>query len=252
MSFEDEVQQATTAIESLARTQLRNRFPYMKIEALEELLVETADVIVSRLVDQKKYICAAQSRTSFMSLPAELRNMIYEMALRVEGTVDVSSKAVVCHYTTLLHVNRQVYEEARPIWYAINTFEFRIGYPVFWRRAQEPGTDFDSPRSVRKWLENLRSGAAMVKSITMHTWGSDTLGSALSEILRFGGRGLDFNGLTVHQGVLKSCGLLNRGVSPKIFTFLIRDGLEAGEDLYEAAGVSGEDLLTEELIERLR
>lgn len=52
MSFEDEVQQAKNAIEGLSRTQLRNRFPYMKIEALEELLAETADVIVSRLVEQ--------------------------------------------------------------------------------------------------------------------------------------------------------------------------------------------------------
>lgn len=187
-----------------------------------------------------------------MSLSAELRNTIYEMALKVEGVVNMSDQADVCYHTTLLLANRQIYKEARPIWYSLNTFAFRVGYPVLWPRPQEPETDFDSPRSVSKWLETLGSGTAMVKSITMDMGASDTPGSALSEILRFAGEGLEFTGLTVHQGVLKSSGLLDKGVSPEVFKFSLHNGREAGEDLYEAAGVSGEDLLTRELIERLR
>ncbi|GIZ48584.1 hypothetical protein CKM354_001163800 [Cercospora kikuchii] len=251
MSFEDEVQQATIAIEGLARTQLRNRFPYMKIEALEESLAETANVLVSMLVKQKKEICAAESRTSFMSLSAELRNAIYEMALKVEGAVNVSHQAVVCDYTTLLLANRQVYEEARPIWYGVNTFNLHVGFPRFWPLPQEPDTEFHSPRTVSKWVETLGSRAAMVKSVRLEVWGSETPGTTLLEIFSFAGQGLQFSGLTVHQGVLKCAGLLDGGVSPEVFKFSFRDGPEVAEDLYKAAGVSGEDILTAQLIKRL-
>lgn len=73
----------------------------------------------------------------FLDLPAELRNIIYTILL-VHGDLKIKkrpgSPVPKMHHSSvsanMLEVNRQVYEEAAPILYGINTFELFTSYSM--------------------------------------------------------------------------------------------------------------------------
>lgn len=111
---------------------------------------------------------ATQSRSSFFSLSAELRNLIYEMALKVEDGIDVSHKVAIGRHTGLLFVSRQIYEEAISIWYSVNTFKFDVGDPYYWPHSNmEPEDRTYEPQDVTKWLVNIGPRASWVTSILL-------------------------------------------------------------------------------------
>lgn len=58
-----------------------------------------------------------------LSLPAELRSRIYDLALTQADYITVTPDL---RQPRLLSVNRQIRKEARNIWYMSNTFDFRI------------------------------------------------------------------------------------------------------------------------------
>lgn len=200
---------------------------------------------------------AVQSRTSFLSLSAELRNAIYEMALKIEDSIDASRKIDILQHTGLLFVSRQIHDEALSIWYAVNTFKFDIGDPYYRAHPEEaePGRfEVFSPEIVSNWLTKIGRGAKWIKSISLELTSPDPASRVLWEILNFNSRRLDFNGLTVHQAVLKSVGLVNAGLAPETFTLLYREDYlssrkQVSKDLYEAAGVKGDDNFTDKLVE---
>ncbi|GIZ48732.1 hypothetical protein CKM354_001178200 [Cercospora kikuchii] len=184
MSFSDEVDEVTKSILGFAQAAVRKQFPYLKTEALERVMEDTTADLRLRLAGQEQVIRAAQARTSFMSLSAELRNTIYEMTLRVEDDVDVSQKALVRRHSALLCVSRQIYDEARTIWYGINTFRFHVGDPLYWPSPfSELKWDRDCPQRVREWLSKIGSSACLVKCISLELTTNRTPRGALSDIL---------------------------------------------------------------------
>ncbi|KAE8447761.1 hypothetical protein EG329_010155 [Mollisiaceae sp. DMI_Dod_QoI] len=73
------------------------------------------------------------SSFSFSKLPPEIRNIIYGLLdLKLDSPIKVSSKSSLtkfrsrkrlrCHKTSILRVNKQIYNEASPIFYSQNKF----------------------------------------------------------------------------------------------------------------------------------
>lgn len=61
--------------------------------------------------------------------------------------------------------------------------------------------------------------------------------------------------LTLHQAVLKSADLLDGDLEPKVFKVTFAKGWlsrNSNEDLYEAAGVDGNELFTAELWDKIQ
>ncbi|PPJ56857.1 hypothetical protein CBER1_09982 [Cercospora berteroae] len=191
-SFSDGVDEATKSVQASAKATLRKQFPYLKDEALEKVMEDNTADPRSRLIGQ------------------------------IEDGIDVSQKALIRGHTALLCVSRQIYEEARTIWYAINTFSFDVGDPLYWPSPfLETKRDMVCPQLVREWLLKIGSSACLVKCISLQLISNCTPQGALCDILAWT-YFKDLAGLAVHQALLKSIGLLDEGAASSAFTIQFR------------------------------
>lgn len=85
-----------------------------------------------------------------LSLPAELREMIYTFALTDDDCVEPTDGK-----PALLQANRQVRREASPIYYTLNAFAFSLS----------------SDTQLRAWLRSLGPFAQHVRSIILDSIG---------------------------------------------------------------------------------
>lgn len=212
-----------------------------------------------------------KARSSFMSLSAELRNTIYEMALCKE-VCDGNKNIVFDYYplltgpplsASLLCVDRQIHKEASSILYGANTFECNITLPwslVNVRHTHKlPGALAKGTSQMLKWLQGIGHHAKLVKCVLVHIGIRFDLRQLLGEVLRTA-HSLKNTELSVHQTVLKLCGLLDLGVAAEVFkvkavvnsdVWGVSHVPDEPQDLYQAAGVDGGELFTEELLARL-
>lgn len=102
-----------------------------------------------------------EARKSFLDLPRELRDIIYELCLVSTEAIDVRQLATPSYSlkklgisTACLRVSRQLYREALEVMYGLNTFEAKISLdpriPHSYDHdlkscAQRGGRTFDSP-----------------------------------------------------------------------------------------------------------
>jgi hypothetical protein len=75
-------------------------------------------------------VSVSSGKTSFLSLPAELRNEIYAVALDERGPIRIRTTLPYLLEPALLATNRQVRSEAVGIWYGENVFEIDGSSPA--------------------------------------------------------------------------------------------------------------------------
>ena len=87
----------------------------------------TSDMLVPTTQSQ---VSTAPSKASFLSLPAELRNEIYALALDEPGPIRIRTTLPYLLEPALLATNRQVRSEAMGIWYGETVFEIEGSSPA--------------------------------------------------------------------------------------------------------------------------
>lgn len=92
---------------------------------LEQALVPVIPMAVE--VPQKSN---SEAKTTFLSLPAEIRNEIYSLAIVEPVTLNIRSVHPYLLEPGLLATNRQVRSEALGIWYSGNAFEIDGSSPA--------------------------------------------------------------------------------------------------------------------------
>ena len=109
-------------------------------DSLERIMIFMAQAMHSRKRDRKEQADLSSTkrarhatRLSFLDLPRELRDIIYELSLVSTETIDVCQLATPLRNakklgisTTLLRVSRQIHHEALEVIYGLNTFETKI------------------------------------------------------------------------------------------------------------------------------
>lgn len=105
--------------------QFRERY---QIQKKVRTLLSMIQTSVNTLFQSDAVLCAIRASTKptqsrLLSLPAELRNSIYELALIEPHYIQIDSNL---KEPGVLHVNRQIHKEARSVWYTSNTFEVAI------------------------------------------------------------------------------------------------------------------------------
>ncbi|PPJ56496.1 hypothetical protein CBER1_07642 [Cercospora berteroae] len=262
MSFEDGVDRVTKRIRDIAALQLREEFPYMKTASLEKLLDDSVAHLHRDIVRQGPEMQKTLARTSFMSLSPELRNSIYELVLSGQDDMGIDlgedSKARPSYQPALLRVSRQGHGDASSILYGCNTFKYPID---LWPHRDDDGMNVlakrlkHSSEHLVQWLQRIGSRSPMVETIELQLWCEYHPNFVLEEILS-SGRGPLNSGLTIHQTILQLCGLLGTGVAVEVFKVKATEsygmGREESKDFYEAAGVDGSELFTEEFLGRLK
>ncbi|KAF2173944.1 hypothetical protein M409DRAFT_48849 [Zasmidium cellare ATCC 36951] len=192
---------------------LRYQFPFMRTSLMNEAVEATLTALQQKVEEAKPQITASKARSSFFSLPAELRTYIYDLSFAPtdQGTyhavLDESRyplKRRGCYRATgsgpyqtagpdprvgfpaLLHASRQVRAEAMPV------FLRNLTVLV----ASDRLEDWDSHDDVvvaRAWLRGL--GPKYVKLVKKFVLSPVTAGgvpdkSRLWEMFGFGGLGL--------------------------------------------------------------
>ncbi|CAK4033156.1 Hypothetical predicted protein [Lecanosticta acicola] len=95
---------------------LRERFPEMKDESIDRILDATSLELQKQMLAEDQ--TTTETRPNLLSLPAELRNTIYELVLTSDNPVPVTRKV----FPALLHTSSRLRKEAAPIYYQSNTF----------------------------------------------------------------------------------------------------------------------------------
>lgn len=205
---------------------------------------------------------ATQASTSFMDLPPELRNTIYEMALcRRDGrSLDLIN---IClgpggHRAALSRVNRVIHQESSSILYGANTFEIKIDIMTVPPHSQMPNLSHtlgtQSSYAIQ-WLKSIGASSAKVKCL-MVSLRTDTPPLRLLRNLLNAARSSGNAVWTAHQAVLQVLGLLGLGVADEAFKIRVASvnsrHSQAAKDLYESAGISGNELYSVPLLRRLR
>jgi hypothetical protein len=109
-------------------------------DSLVRIIVLITHAMHSRKRDRKEQADLSSTkraryaaRISFLGLPRELRNIIYELSLVSTETIDVCQLATPLRNakklgisTALLRVSRQIHYEALEVIYGLNTFEAKI------------------------------------------------------------------------------------------------------------------------------
>ncbi|KAK5117197.1 hypothetical protein LTR85_008965 [Meristemomyces frigidus] len=166
-------------LNAIILARLRTRYPYMKIGAVNNIAEQLGRTLNEEIQAQEPVMEATKAKVSFMSLSAELRNRIYELALipqaKGDGGIDwrtaiyadthtgtdfdctiernrkrgedcshcwhdIRATSALSKPPALLRTSRQVRQEALPIYYGGNTF-------VAWRDSEhmlyfEEGDEF--------------------------------------------------------------------------------------------------------------
>ncbi|PPJ56858.1 hypothetical protein CBER1_09981 [Cercospora berteroae] len=241
MPFPDEVNELAKSVRDFTATQLRATCPYMKTQTLEKLLDDCGMQLQLGILQQLSEMRETLGSGGFMSLPPELRNTIYEMALyRADDETVIVDKAIRSRgQAALLRVSRTVHQERRSMLYGANTFEYNI----------------TRSRDLIEWLRSIGSNAALIKCIVLELWGDIPPREVLAVILG-SAFGLRLAGLTVHQAVLKTFGLHGVGVADEVFrikfvTSLHWRGQRESVDFYGAAGIEGDELFSSKVLTRL-
>ncbi|WPB07091.1 uncharacterized protein RHO25_011751 [Cercospora beticola] len=260
MPFHDEVDELTSSIREANALQVRTQFPYMGTATLEKLLDDSVGRLKLGILQQESEVRVKQSRSSFMSLSAELRNMIYEMALCSKDGVHIRwdrTHMTGRHpYVSLVSVNRQIREESLTIWYGMNTFKHTISWlPGENANSRTCLSRFGRPENLSAWLKEVGANVALIKTIEL-TLSRGRSSTWLTTLLRASDDGLLGAGLTVHQTVLHLFGLLDAGLAAEVFQMKVDVRDDFGEpetlaDFYEVAGIDGQELFTRELLDRL-
>jgi hypothetical protein len=122
----------------------------------------------------------APGKASFSSLPPELRNEIYALALDEPGPIRIRTTLPYLLEPALLATNRQVRSEAVGIWYGETVFEIEGSSPaVKFLRA----TTDDKLRALR---------CLRIMTISDTAWTADYIETRIKQLLReFQPRGLD-------------------------------------------------------------
>ncbi|KAF7195113.1 hypothetical protein HII31_03581 [Pseudocercospora fuligena] len=149
----DRAAAAARDIRAFAEERLRDEFPYMKTDTLDQLLAKIVSVSLDGVVEQTREMKDTLQRSSLFSLSAELRNAIYEeVLLEEEHPINMQDDHVMDSSLTappipsLLHVSQQVRCEAAPIYYGANTF-WACAYPPEHRKLE------GIQKPIRSWLE---------------------------------------------------------------------------------------------------
>ncbi|KAL1840428.1 hypothetical protein VTJ49DRAFT_502 [Mycothermus thermophilus] len=108
-----------------------------------------------------------KARLSFLSLPAEIRIMIYNLVLRRDLPIELGlfvgpdkwwKDALLVPGWALFYVNKQVSTEARHQFYSINTFAF--GETVI-----PPDEEFYRESDYHGWIQNIGGNALSIRNI---------------------------------------------------------------------------------------
>ncbi|KAK4498282.1 hypothetical protein PRZ48_010940 [Zasmidium cellare] len=156
---------------------LREQFPFMRTSLLEETVEATLTTLRQKVDEAKPQIEASKSRSSFYSLPAELRNHIYDLAFMPneegyfranfnesaypterKGCYRATDPAAFCvfgtettpKYPSLLLVSHQVRAEALPIFLSHLTVIVAADSVNWW-----PGTQDKGASKAQAWLRTL-------------------------------------------------------------------------------------------------
>ncbi|GIZ48731.1 hypothetical protein CKM354_001178100 [Cercospora kikuchii] len=261
MPFSAEVDELAKSVRDFTAIQLRTRFPYMKTQTLEKLLDDCGMQLQLGILQQQTEMRETLEGGGFMSLPPELRNTIYEMALyRADDEPVIIDKAIRSRgQAALLCASRTVHQETRSMLCGANTFKYNIsiyGPPEFGYRSHRWSTHLKArSRDLVEWLHSIGSNVALIKSIVLELWADRPAREVLAVILG-SAFGLRLAGPTTHQAVLKTLGLHGVGVADEIFrikivTSLHWQGQRESVDFYEAAGIGGDELFSSKLLTRL-
>lgn len=162
---------------------------------------------------------------TFLGLPAEIRNIIYEMALKVDdgrtGHFQIRDHNVVHGATAggheqrraterpaLLAVNRQLRREAMPVFYAINSFAATVD-------------GFDSEEmerlNIRSWLRAIGTRqAAMIKTFRVLFYNHDHYLARCHTQSWFRASGRPMTRISLcASDIIEVLGLEELGVAPK-------------------------------------
>ncbi|CAK4032174.1 carbohydrate-binding module family 43 [Lecanosticta acicola] len=181
-AMEKEGRVIIAAIREFARQRLRPKFPYLPQPELDKILDKISDLQVDFL-NSIPAIEASKARSNFFSLPAELRNNIYELALLKnfdarEGQ-GITQPAIRLFATSrlrylretnppLLLTCKQIREEALPVYYS-NIFVVQHRVPD---RSWDSGPvriNFANTRQkLAKWLSSIGlQNASKVKELLL-------------------------------------------------------------------------------------
>ena len=97
-------------------------------------------------------------RTSFLDLPAELRNRIYQDVLVEDEDVEIQRFAPHVIKPALLRTQKQIREEALPVFWAANTFAVRFVVPYQHMKGIKPS----GVRIAQSFLKNLGTEKAVL------------------------------------------------------------------------------------------
>ncbi|EME42718.1 hypothetical protein DOTSEDRAFT_54996 [Dothistroma septosporum NZE10] len=158
-------------IRKRARTQLRQEHPDLNSIHLLDRMPEGEQ---ADFYGGEQEIAYTRARTSFFALPAEIRNIIYELAListrelkmktgepipTVEDLKTSQAPAGPC--VALLHTSRQIRQEALPIYQGLNTFQIELKCATHKQILQSFGL-----RILKKWRRAIgKPQFAMLKHV---------------------------------------------------------------------------------------
>lgn len=190
---------------------------------------------------------ATQASTSFVDLPPELRNTIYEMALCRKDGESLDLRRILYGRggrAALSRVSRVIHQESSSILYGANTFEIEI----------IPHTlEVQSSYAIR-WLNSIGANSAKIKCMLL-SLRTDIPPLRLLRDLLNAARGSENAVSTAHQAVLQVLGLLGLGVADEAFKIRVvpvnSRHSQAAKDLYEGAGIEGDELFSSKLLTKL-
>ncbi|KAK4613261.1 hypothetical protein CLAFUW4_08972 [Fulvia fulva] len=123
------------------RELLREEYPYLSQTALDQILNDSMAVVHNGIAKQSPSMAASKARSNFFTLPAELRNTIYELALApqlgdnwIAREMDRSFGIMRCdpngkkpgRFPPLLSASQQVREEALSVYWDLNTTALQL------------------------------------------------------------------------------------------------------------------------------
>ncbi|UJO22027.1 uncharacterized protein CLAFUR5_09313 [Fulvia fulva] len=154
---------AAVAIRSFAKAKLHLDYPYMPVAAIEELLDRCETDTKAVIEKQKPVMVEIKSRVSFFSLPAELRNVIYELATTPGPDSSVKEEQHARRHCSpnipaIIQSSQRLRNEALPIYYGMNSFK------VYFCCIRESQVRYFDILQTQEWLRSIgKTSAAMIK-----------------------------------------------------------------------------------------
>ncbi|KAK4613334.1 hypothetical protein CLAFUW4_08977 [Fulvia fulva] len=183
MDTSDAAERVAEKVRDLLTRNLREEFPCLKTEALEKLVKDSGNLVKSRVQEQAPIMAASKAHMSFMSLPPELRNNIYEIVLLHPGGLDIQPVTMVrgnrmrkfkpevptSRVPDIARVPRQIRQEVLSLHYGLNTFSVHVDS----RNIKAPHHSRGMPREsiaakAHKWLQHIGpQSAALIRDLAI-------------------------------------------------------------------------------------